>query len=136
MNKTNSHVAYWQDVAQYKKVPLAQLRTKLCEVTNDAPSPSNTTTCINSKLDTPPDQPNNGPGIQQNQSKTTRKRKYITTKWSIEEKRTILHCFAYSRYEKWGRGKKVVFEEKIQSSTLPKETSTRYLVNQAAMKYK
>ena len=106
MNNTNSHVTYWQDVAQNKKVPLAsRLRTKLCEVTNGAPSLSDTTTSINSKLDTPPDQPNNGHGIQQNQSKTTRKRKYITTKWSIEEKRTILHCFALLKIWEMGQRK-------------------------------
>ena len=41
-------------------------------------------------------------------------------KWSVEGKK-ILYCFAYSRYEKWGRQKKQVFEEKIREAELPAE---------------
>ena len=43
------------------------------------------------------------------------------SKCSVEEKKKILYCFAYSRYEKWGRQKKQVFEEKIREAELPAE---------------
>ena len=137
INTTNS---YWLDVAQDNQVPSLWLNTGLSEESNSVPSPSDDTTSNITQLDTPPDQHNTGPGIQQNQTRTTRKRNYDITKWSIQEKKTILHCFTYSRFEKWGRRKKIIFEEQIKSSNLQKEkvnsTTTKKLLSIASQIYK
>ena len=118
--------SYWQDVAQDKKVPKTRLRIRVCEESDDATSSSaagGDPPCIGTQLDTPPDQHKAGPGPQQpiNQRTKRNRRLYETTKWSLEEKKKILHCFAYSRFEKWGRLKRDVFEKRLNEAELPPE---------------
>ena len=119
--------SYWQDVAQDNKVPLTRLSTRACEDGNGTPSPSTEST----QLGSPSGQHSTDSGPQQRSSqRTTRNRRnYENVKWSIEEKRIILYCFAYSRYEKWGRKKKVVFEEKIREADLPTEKKENTTAN-------
>ena len=126
MESPKRNVRYWQDVAQDKKVPRSRLRIRACEESNDATSPSasgRNTPFMGTQLGSPPDQQIAGPGPQPPTHQRTKrnKRNYDTIKWSIEEKKKILYCFTYSRYEKWGRLKSEVFEEKLKEVELPPE---------------
>ena len=49
------------------------------------------------------------------------KRGYAKTYWSREEKKQILHSFAYSRHEKWRGSMNQVFEKQLGKSDLPKD---------------
>lgn len=115
---------YWPDVAQDKKVPKTRLGTRACEE-SDGASCSSTVGCNpppDSILDSPPDQGNSDPGPQKKLGGTKRnKRNYKTVTWNREEKKKILYCFTYSRYEKWGRRKNEVFKDMIDRSDLPSE---------------
>ena len=41
--------------------------------------------------------------------------------WSVEEKRIILYCFAYSRHKGWGKTKGNVFMDQLELSNLCKD---------------
>ncbi|XP_034021122.1 uncharacterized protein LOC117505662 [Thalassophryne amazonica] len=126
MEKSKNGKLYCPDVSQDKKVPKSRLGTRVCEESNGATSLSaagNDLPCESTQLDNPSDQHSSDPGLQQQQPQRPKRklRKYATVTWTIEEKKTIFYCFAYSRHEKWGRRKKAVFEEKIKEADLPVE---------------
>ena len=108
---------YWQDSAQAKKVPSTHLRARVCEDSNGTTFP-----CASTQPGNPPDQHKTGPGPQLTPIQRTKrnKRNYTTVKWSTEEKKIILFCFTYSRFEKWGRRKREIFEE-LKKTNLPPE---------------
>ena len=125
--KSNSRKnSYWQDVAQDKKVPSTRLRTRAVVESDGATSSSATRRNLPStstQQGNPSEQESTVPGTQQlPQQRTKRnKRDYDTLKWSIEEKKILLFCFTYSRFEKWGRLKKQVFEEQLKEAELSPE---------------
>ena len=50
------------------------------------------------------------------------KRNYQKTMWSVEEKRILLRCYAYSRFEGWSSGTKdEVFKQQIDLTDLDKD---------------
>ena len=107
--KSRRNEPYWPDVTQDRKVPKSRLGTRACEESNGASSTSaywnNLPT--NSTMGSPPDQENSDPGPQKKLCGTKRSvRNYKIVKWSHKEKKKILHCFAYSRYEKWAEERK------------------------------
>ena len=124
MMSTTKDNSYWQNGAQDKKVPLTRLRTGTGKESDSAASlgTSGESSSTGNHLDTPLDQQNPGPGLQENPKRVTKnKRNYTQTKWSIEEKKIILYCFNYSRYESWGRKKTQMFESMLKNSKLPQD---------------
>ena len=122
MISTTEDNSYWQNGAQDKKVPLTRLRTGASKESYSTTSlaTSGESSSTGNHLDTPLDQQNPGPGLQENPKRGTKnKRNYTKTNWSIEEKKIILYCFNYSRYESWGRKKTQVFESRLKNSKLP-----------------
>ena len=118
---TTKEILNWQDDAQDKKVPSEQHRTRLLEESNGATSPS--APCTNGVI--PPSQ---HPSVGQDSLATptpppaTRPnlRNYKKVYWSVEEKKQILYCHAFSR-QGWGKGKDQVFKEQLGLSELNKE---------------
>ena len=124
MMSTTKDNSYWQDVDQDKKVPSTRVRTGTSKESNSATSlgTSGESSSSGIHLKSPSDQQSPGPGLQENPKRVTKnKRNYNTTKWSIEEKKEILYCFNYSRYESWGRKKTQVFESMLKNSKLPQD---------------
>ena len=48
------------------------------------------------------------------------RRGYAKIYWSLEEKKIILHSFAYSRHEKWRGSMNQVFEKQLGKTDLPR----------------
>ena len=110
-------------------VPQASGNTAEIEDSNSVPSSCEIDT--SSDIDTPNGtvQPSQAPHVEQVNlatPKTARsarpnKRNYNKVNWSAEEKEKILYCFAYSRYEGWGRTKDKVFLEQLDRTDLCKD---------------
>ena len=49
------------------------------------------------------------------------RREYAKVYWSLEEKKQILHSFAYSRHEKWRGHMNQVFEKQLEQSDISRE---------------
>ena len=118
MSKNNEQRC-WKGTDQDKTVPSTRFRTRRVEVGDGATSTGATSTHQGS----PSDQHSPAPGPQQTSWQRTARnlRQYKRVQWSLAEKRTLLFCFAYSRYEGWGRRKNQVFEERIEEADLPPE---------------
>ncbi|KAK4310596.1 hypothetical protein Pmani_017851 [Petrolisthes manimaculis] len=69
------------------------------------------------------------PDYQLTTKRKRNQRNYNSVKWSIEEKKTILHCFTYSRFEKWGKKKNLLFQERISNSALPSAKKKATTIN-------
>lgn len=59
--------------------------------------------------------------------KTYREREQIL--WSLDDKKTILSCFEYSRFEGWGRQKGRVLVEQIKKCSLPLEKKSTGIIS-------
>ena len=113
-----------------KNVPQSSLHTGEGEDSDGVPSSCDIDT--SSDIDTPNGviQPSQPPPVEQDSPATPKtarsvrpnKRSYNKVAWSAEEKeKKILYCFAYSRYEGWGRTNDKVFIEQVDQTDLCKD---------------
>ena len=42
-------------------------------------------------------------------------------KWTLAEKKVLLHCYHYSKFEKWSRSIDEIFRERVSNSNLAEE---------------
>ena len=101
-----------------KNVPQSPLHTGEGEESYSVPSSCDTDTSCDNDTPNGAIQPSQPPPVEQDspatptnrpQAARLNKRNYKKVKWSVEEKRVILYCFAYSRYKGWGKEKGKVF---------------------------
>ena len=105
----NSTISYWPVAAQAKKDPISCLSTRACEEIIGATSLAN-----HQQQGTPSDQEPDPRSQHPRQRSKKIQRNYQKMNWTLEEKKIILYCFTYSRYEKWGRNKNKIFHHKRQ----------------------
>ena len=102
----NNESPQWQAVAQDKKGPSTRLRARQEEVSNGAnlsSSDNATTDMSEARQGQPPGLDKKGPGSQPPPSATTKRniRGLKGPKWTLAEKKVLLHCCHYSKFDKW-----------------------------------
>lgn len=59
--------------------------------------------------------------IEEKDFEANSKKKSLTLKWSIQEKKILLYCYEYAQFEKWNKQKNVILVEEIKNYNLPQE---------------
>ena len=119
--------SYWLAVAQDKKGPSTRSSARREEVSNGAnlsSSASGAKAIPEDRQGKPPGLDEAGPGSQPpscSEGEKRNRRGFRTQRWHTEHKKVLLHCYHYSRYEKWSRSSGEILAERVRDSDLPED---------------